>query len=128
MASRTRIAVRLRIVIAIATVCGCSSSFRFAGRLLILNATDEDLQYITLIIDGQEIQLSETATEQAWLKRVKIYRSLAFRWRANSGDEVGASEPLEELLPENTRGDLLIKLVGPGSLKIVQCKLPDELR
>src|SRR5262245_17443716 len=93
-------ALTLVAVIAI-TFCGCPGSNLFSGRLLILNATGNEMTSLAVIVDEEEIPLTNTADGQAWIKKVRVYRRLAFRWRDEQGTEHGASEPLEDFVPKN---------------------------
>jgi hypothetical protein len=104
---------------------GCPANKRFSGRVLVLNDTGNEMESLTLIVDDREFPLSKTAHGQAWLRgSIAVHRFLSFRWRTADGEEFGASEPLENYVPTNFHGDLMIKILGPGSLKITRIKLP----
>jgi hypothetical protein len=107
---------------------GCPPTFYFEGRLLIMNATGEDMDELTLTYGGFDPSFGEplgpTADGQAWIRLVAV-NSIGFRWRTQDGVEMGASEPLEDHIPLNTRGDLMVTILGPGSLRIQRCDLAE---
>jgi hypothetical protein len=120
-----RVVIWIIASILLAAISGCPGYRRFSGRVLILNATGGDMESLTVVLDGEETTLAKTADGQAWLRDVTIYRSLGFRWRTATGEEYGASEPLKKLIDKNRSGDLMIRLLGPGSLTVALGKLPE---
>ena len=93
----------------------------------MFNATGQDMKSLSLIQDeGPAAQFSPTADGQAWLKPFRANRSIGFRWITADGEEFGASEPLESHVSSRFHGDLLIRILGPGSMKISRVKLPDD--
>lgn len=104
---------------------GCPATCYYQGQLLIVNETGEDMESLILIVDGvHETPLAATAHGQAWIKHAGANDSIGFRWRTRDGEELGVTEPLADHFPRY-RGELMVKILAAGSMKMVRCDVPD---